>query len=86
MSQAKQTFESAFHRLEEILEIMNSDTVTLDDSLKLYEEADNLIRFCSKKLNDAETKVEMLMKNREGDLLIGQDKKPLTQDFPSGND
>ena len=86
MSQAKQTFESAFHRLEEILEIMNSDTVTLDDSLKLYEEADNLIRFCSKKLNDAETKVEMLMKNREGDLLIGQDKKPLTQDFSSGND
>lgn len=89
MSQAKQTFESAFHRLEEILEIMNSDTVTLDDSLKLYEEADNLIRFCSKKLNDAETKVEMLMKNREGDLLIGQDKKPLTQDFssaPNGND
>ena len=81
MSNEKHTFESAFHRLEEILETLNSDAASLDESLTLYEEADNLIRFCSKKLSDAETKVEMLMKSRDGDLLTHPDKKPLTQDF-----
>lgn len=61
------TFEKSFARLEEILEKMNSD-VALDESLKLYEEADKLIAQCNKRLVEAETKIEMLIKNREGEL------------------
>lgn len=74
-------FEKAFSRLEEILEQMNSGAAGLDQSLKLYEEADTLIRTCSKRLNDAERKIEMLMKNREGELLLDENQKPKTQDF-----
>jgi exodeoxyribonuclease VII small subunit len=78
---SEQTFESAFTRLEEILERMNSETISLDDSLKLYEEADKLIAMCSKRLTDAERKIEILIKNRNGDLTLGSDKKPIVQDF-----
>jgi exodeoxyribonuclease VII small subunit len=75
------TFESAFTRLEAILEKMNSNTVSLDESLKLFEEADGLINACTKRLNDAERKVETLIKNRSGDLVMGPEQKPTTQDF-----
>lgn len=75
------SFESAFARLEEILERMNSGTISLDESLKLYEEADALVNMCSKRLNDAERKIEILIKNRGVDLTLGADGRPLTQDF-----
>lgn len=79
------SFEAAFSRLEEILEKMNSGTVSLDESLSLYEEADKLILNCNKKLNDAERKIEMLIKNRQGELTLGADQKPITQDFNLNN-
>ena len=72
------TFEQAYERLEQILEKMNSGTLSLEDSLKFYEEADKLIGHCNKKLSDAETKIEMLVKNREGG-------KPEMQEFTPGS-
>lgn len=75
------SFEAAFARLEEILEKMNTGTISLDESLSLYEEADTLIAKCSKRLNEAERKIEVLIKNRGGELALGQDLKPMTQDF-----
>lgn len=77
------SFEAAFARLEAILERMNSGTISLDESLKLYEEADALITTCSKRLNDAERKIEVLIKNRGGELALGNDQKPVTQEFKS---
>lgn len=74
-----ESFESAFKRLESILERMNSNTVSLDESLHLFEEADKLINTCNKRLNDAEKKIEMLIKTRNGDLVLGPDLKPMTQ-------
>lgn len=73
------TFESSFARLEEILEKLNSGSVSLDESLKLYEEADQLIISCNKRLTEAERKIEVLMKNRNGELVLGSDEKPQTQ-------
>ncbi len=74
-------FEKAFARLEEILEKMNSGSVSLDESLKLYEEADKLITICNKRLTDAERKIEILVKARNGELVLGSDQSPQTQDF-----
>lgn len=69
MSQ-KQTFEEAYARLEEILEKMNSGSVSLDASIKLYEEADQLIQLCQNRLTEAEQKIEVLLKNRDGSLAL----------------
>ncbi len=74
------SFEKAFARLEKILEQMNSGEVSLDESLKLYEEADKLIRECSKKLGDAETKIEVLIKSRS------EDEEPQREPFAAGVD
>lgn len=79
------SFESAYARLEEILEKLNSGSVPLDESLKLYEEADKLIVNCGKRLTEAEQKIEILIKKRNGELAVGEDNKPMTQPFSDHN-
>lgn len=74
-------FERSFSRLEEILEKMNSGNVSLDESLKLYEEADRLIAGCSHKLNRAEAKIDMLIKKRDGELQMEADGTPSIGSF-----
>lgn len=74
-------FEEAYERLEQILEKMNSEQVSLDEALALYEEADILIGTCQKKLNDAEKKVEILLKNRDSSLQLDDDLRPKTEEF-----
>ena len=80
-AETETSFEEAFTRLEAILEKMNGTAISLDESLKLYEEADKLIHKCNKKLVDAERKIEVLIKNRTGELATGADQRPLTQEF-----
>lgn len=70
------TFEEAMVRLEEILEKMNSGKVTLEESLALYEEADKLIELSSKKLSEAEKKIEKLIKTRQGALELDARGEP----------
>jgi exodeoxyribonuclease VII small subunit len=74
-------FEEAYARLEQILEKMNSGKLSLDDSLKLYEEADVLIAACQKRLTEAEHKIEILIKNRSGELALNTNGTPTTQEF-----
>jgi len=74
------SFESAFERLEQILEKMNSGKTPLDESLKLFEEADQLIRFCSQRLTTAEQKVETLIKNRS-ELVLDESQKPKSEPY-----
>ena len=75
------SFEEAYARLEQILEKMNSGKVTLEDSLSLYEEADVLMRACNQQLIEAEKKIEILLKNRNGELVTNEKKEPQTQPF-----
>lgn len=70
------TFEKAYERLEEILEKMNGGNLPLEESLKLYEEADVLLRSCHEKLTTAEQKIEVLIKLRSGDLSLNESGKP----------
>jgi exodeoxyribonuclease VII small subunit len=74
-------FEEAYSRLEEILEKMNSGKASLDDSLKLYEEADKLIVNCQKRLSEAEKKIEMMIKNRNGEVVLDEAGNPTVQAF-----
>lgn len=83
LSSTAPSFESAFARLETILEQMNSGEASLDDSLKLFEEADQLIRQCQKRLTDAEKKVERLIKSRSGEVLLDDSGQPQTEAFGS---
>jgi exodeoxyribonuclease VII small subunit len=58
----KSNFENALERLEEIVQKLEGGELSLDESLKLFEEGIELSRLCTKKLSEAETKVEKLIK------------------------
>lgn len=73
------SFEQAFHRLEVILERMNAQDVPLEESLTLFEEANTLITVCHKRLVDAEKRVEVLVKNRQGELSFSPSGQPQTK-------
>lgn len=82
MSSPPLSFETAVARLEQILEKMQSSSAALEESLALYEEAEQLLAFCTQRLQGAEQKVEMLIKKRNGELMLGADGKPIAQEFP----
>lgn len=60
------TFEKALKRLEEIVEELEGSDLDIDKSLKIFEEGVKLSRFCTKKLDEAEKKIELLIKNEKG--------------------
>lgn len=66
------TFEQAFEKLEAILQKMNEGKVSLEESLQLFEEGNSLLEHCQGKLNQAEQKIELLLKNREGKLQVDE--------------
>lgn len=76
------SFEQAFHRLEEILERMNASEVSLEESLKLFEEANGLLILSQKRLQDAEKRIEVLVRSRQGELAVDEKGKPLTAPLP----
>lgn len=59
-------FESALKSLEDIVIQLEAGELTLDRSLELFEEGIRISRFCSSKLDDAERKVEVLIKSADG--------------------
>ena len=65
---AKQSFENAMKRLEEIVATMEDGKTPLDDSLAAFEEGVALVRFCNEKLTQAEQKVRILIENEEGEM------------------
>lgn len=77
------SFEEAYARLEQILTEMNHSEIALEKSLQLFEEADTLIRLCNSKLKNAEQKVEMLIKNRNGDVMINANGDVETAPIPT---
>jgi len=66
-SMAKDKFEDNLSRLEEIVRKMESGDLSLEDSLKAFEEGIKLSRLCTKKLDETERRVEVLLK-QEGEL------------------
>jgi exodeoxyribonuclease VII small subunit len=59
-------FETALKRLEEIVKKLENGELSLDSALELFEEGIKLSRFCHTKLEQAERKVEILLKNNSG--------------------
>tara|TARA_B100000579_G_C22003195_1_gene476194 strand:- start:93 stop:341 length:249 start_codon:yes stop_codon:yes gene_type:complete len=55
---SKLSFEEALEKLEEIVRDLESGNVSLDDSVRYYEEGSKLMKFCEKKLTEARMKVE----------------------------
>jgi exodeoxyribonuclease VII small subunit len=60
------SFEKALDRLEKIVEQMESAELPLEEVLKRYEEGTGLVKFCQQKLDEAEKRIEILAKKKDG--------------------
>ncbi len=58
---AKEKFEDALEKLENIVREMEAGEMPLDSALKSFEEGIRLIRFCSAKLEDTQRRVDQLL-------------------------
>jgi len=62
------SFEESLKRLETVVDQLEKGELTLEESLKLFEEGVNLTASCKQELDAAEGKVQMLVKQRDGSL------------------
>jgi exodeoxyribonuclease VII small subunit len=67
MSELK--FEKAMTRLENIVDELERGDLDIDKSLEIFEEGIKMSRLCTKKLNEAEAKIQKLTKDKKGELI-----------------
>ncbi len=67
---SEKSFEDSFSRLEKILERLESDDVSLDETIKLYEEGLTLTKICYEKLSNAELRIKEINKTQKSELEI----------------
>ena len=70
----ERSFEESFSRLEKILERLESEDCTLEETIKLYEEGMGLTKFCYDKLNNAELRIKEINKSLKGDIELKEYK------------
>jgi exodeoxyribonuclease VII small subunit len=61
-------FEDCLSRLEQIVSLLEAGSLSLEESLKVFEEGIGLARHCAKYLADAERRIEILAKDDTGAL------------------
>jgi exodeoxyribonuclease VII small subunit len=66
---AEKKFEDALARLEELVKQLEQGELPLEQSLKLFEEGIKLSRICNRRLEDAERRVEILLKDEAGKIV-----------------
>jgi exodeoxyribonuclease VII small subunit len=65
----KGEFEKSLTRLEEVVKRLEGVELSLDEAMKLFEEGVKLSRDCQKQLEEAEGRVEILLKKADGKLV-----------------
>ena len=63
------TFEGAVEQLELIVKELETGDLPLEKAIKKFEEGVRLSKFCSKKLDETEKRITVLLENEKGDLV-----------------
>lgn len=77
----KKTFEEALARLEQITKDLEDGNLDLEESLKKFDEGIKLADFCNRKLEDAQKRVDILLK-KDGELTA----EPFEEESPPGKE
>ncbi len=64
------SFEDALEQLEAIVEAMEAGDVPLADLLAKFENGNKLLKICEARLKDAEMKIELLKKQKDGVTFV----------------
>ncbi len=70
MSKQSKTFEESMARLEQIVRAMERGDVALEESLKLFQEGTELVRSCSKLLDEAQLQIKKVMTAADGSPVM----------------
>ena len=76
---AKKTFEQAMEQLEKIVEELEAGDLPLEKSMRKFEEGMELTRFCTRKLDETEKKINLLLQDKQGNVV----EQPLLADSES---
>jgi exodeoxyribonuclease VII small subunit len=80
------TFEQALQELEQIVQKLEKGELPLEESLALYEDGIRLSRLCHGKLEEAEGKIAMLMKDARGEPVLDGRGQPRTTPLATPED
>ena len=80
------SFEQALQQLEQIVQKLEKGELPLEDSLKLYEDGIRLSRLCHGKLEEAEGRIEVLLKDARGEPVTDAAGRPKTRPVPAGDE
>ena len=69
MAEKKLSFEENIEKLEEILSKLEDEKLSLDMSVKLYEEGMKLVSTCNRELEDVERKIKILTRGDDGQIV-----------------
>ena len=64
---SKITFETALQNLEQSVQTLEIEGLTLEEALKTFEEGIRWSRECNQFLENAEQRIEMILKNDSGE-------------------
>jgi exodeoxyribonuclease VII small subunit len=85
MAKRSNDFEKSFQQLEKIVERLESEEMSLDESLQLFEEGIRLSRFCNQKLSEVEKKIELILADAKGEAVTEPFDAELEEDAdPAG--
>lgn len=73
-------FEDALKKLQEIVEKLEKGDLPLEEAMECFSEGIKTARFCHGKLEEAENKVQMLLKDQQGEWKSAP-FEPVRNDF-----
>lgn len=65
----KKTFEDNLKELEEVATKLEAENLGLDEAIEEFEKGMKLSKECTKKLDEAEKRINILVENENGDVI-----------------
>ena len=67
---SEQKFEDALKRLEEIVNNLENGDVSLEETVKMFQEGIGLAKICKNKLQSAEKEIKKIVKDSDGEFQL----------------
>jgi exodeoxyribonuclease VII small subunit len=82
------SFEASLEALEQIVRELESGDLPLEKSLELFEDGIRLSRQCQERLNQAERRIEVLLRDNQGRPVVSafEEAKTMSEASSAGND
>jgi exodeoxyribonuclease VII small subunit len=86
--QQVRTFEASLEALEQIVRELERGDLSLEKSLELFEQGIRLSRECQERLNQAERRVEVLLRDNQGRPVVSafEETKEISDEIETGRD